>query len=672
MVREGSSPEGPRPASVLAWILPAAATAVAAAVAAVTVPPQATTPVVWIGAVATVAVALVTGEVTRRGRALAALRAQAAAQQAALGRQEAETVRLAEELLPDVVARLGRGEFPEDVHAAITEEVTRQGRESGLTPEFTAAHQAVLRSVLDAVVAEEDLRESAQRAFVNIARRVQAIVHQQAQELRDMEDRHGQSPEVFGDLLRLDHGTALIGRLADSIAVLGGARPGRQWSRAVPLFSVLRGAMSRIIDYQRVELHSVSEVAVVGTAVEPLIHALAELLDNATRYSPPQTRVHLTAVEVQSGIAVEIEDGGVSMSEEARARAERMLQQAQQGIDVNDLGETPRLGLAVVGRLAQAYNFHVSLRPSAYGGVRAVLIVPQDLITTAAATGRAHGIGASSGPRTVRTERREVNAAPQAAGPRHAAATPPAQSAPAPAALSVPAAPAPAAAAAPPQFRDDVREETQDDLPLVTERTANGLPQRRRKSRVTAPVPPAAPGAHAAPAPTSPAAGTEEAAPVQPGMWLAAFQSGLSGESGSGASGQSQPQPPRGQQAQPPTPAPAQAQAQAQPHAQAQPQPQPNHDQYGQQDHGRYDQYGQPGQGQQDHGQYDQYGQSANDRQGRQRQQDQQGRWGGAAERPGPDAGWAGHPGPAAGTGTSVSAASAASEKSDESSEKSE
>ena len=123
--------------------------------------------------------------------------------------------------------------------------------------------------------------------------------------------------------------------------MLGGARPGRQWSKAVPLYSVLRGAMSRIIDYQRVELHSVSEVAVVGPAVEPLIHALAELLDNATRYSPPQTRVHLTAVEVQSGIAIEIEDGGVSMSEEARKRAERMLRQAQQGIDLNDLGETP-------------------------------------------------------------------------------------------------------------------------------------------------------------------------------------------------------------------------------------------------------------------------------------------------------------------------------------------
>ena len=200
-------------------------------------------------------------------------------------------------------------------------------------------------------------------AYLGIARRVQAIVHQQAQDLREMEDRHGRRPAVFDDLLRLDHGNALIGRLADSIAVLGGARPGRQWSRAVPLYSVLRGGMSRILDYQRVELHPVSEVAVVGPAVEPLIHALAELLDNATRYSPPHTSVHLTAVEVQTGIAIEIEDGGLSLSEEGRARRERMLLEAQAGIDLNDLGETPRLGLAVVGRLGPQHRVRSGLGP---------------------------------------------------------------------------------------------------------------------------------------------------------------------------------------------------------------------------------------------------------------------------------------------------------------------
>ncbi|KPI16129.1 ATP-binding region ATPase domain protein [Actinobacteria bacterium OV450] len=528
MVRVGSSPGSPGPTSPVVWALPALLTAAAAVIAVVQVSAPARTPVAWIGAVAFVAVALSCGEAARRGRVVAALRSTAAAQEAALHRQQAETVRLARELLPDVVERLRKGEFPEEVLASF-EELDAHG--PGLTAEFRAAHQAVLRSVLDAVVAEEDLRDSAQRAFVNIARRVQAIVHQQSQELREMEDRHGHNPDVFGDLLRLDHGTALIGRLADSIAVLGGARPGRQWSKAVPLYSVLRGAMSRIIDYQRVELHSVSQVAVVGPAVEPLIHALAELLDNATRYSPPQTKVHLTAVDVNSGIAVEIEDGGVSMSEEARKRAERMLRQAQQGIDLTDLGETPRLGLAVVGRLSQAYDFQVSLRASAYGGVRAVLVIPQQLITTASsATGVAHGIGTASGPR----------AALPPAGGTTTAATPEAGN---PAARPVTGPRMPA---------------VDDEVPAVTERTPNGLPQRRRKTRAVAPEPAgtgtgigtgtgdrfvtavaaaADRAGHGYAAESEPA--PEPRPEVQPGMWLAAFQDGLSSDSSKTAASRS-------------------------------------------------------------------------------------------------------------------------------------
>ncbi|HET6352966.1 sensor histidine kinase [Streptomyces sp.] len=479
MVRQETSTGSPRNAAAFGWLLLVVVTAVAAAVSAALVSAPARTAVVWIGVAAVVLVAVACAEVARRGRRIEELSARLAEREAVLSRQQAETARLAGDLLPQVVERLRTGEFPEDVLDSL---------------DAPAEHQAVLSSVLDAVVAEEDLRESAQRAFVNIARRVQAIVHQQAQELREMEDRHGKSPEVFGDLLRIDHGTALIGRLADSIAVLGGARPGRQWSKAVPLYSVMRGAMSRIIDYQRVELHAVSEVAVVGTAVEPLIHALAELLDNATRYSPPQAKVHLTAVDVQSGIAIEIEDGGVSMSEEARKRAERMLRQAQQGIDVNDLGETPRLGLAVVGRLSQVYGFQVSLRSSAYGGVRAVLVVPQALITTASsATGLAHGIGASSGPRTTGT----ITAQPpsrQVTGPMTA----------------------------------------DEEAPIVTERTPTGLPQRRRKAPVTEPAASAASAASAAPEP--------EAAPeVQPGMWLSAFQSGLAGETTQTSKGNTQP-----------------------------------------------------------------------------------------------------------------------------------
>ncbi|WP_407914926.1 sensor histidine kinase [Kitasatospora sp. NE20-6] len=496
MLRAGSSPGGQGRAHTLVWLLPTALTAAAAVVAVAVSSTGARAGVVWCGIVGTAAVAAVAAEAARRGRVLEALRVQYARHDAELrrrlARQETETVLLATVALPEAVSRLQRGEFTEDVLKAYESHETVTG------PEFQAARQAVLRTVLEAVDNEEGMRESAQRAFVNIARRVQAIVHRQAQDLREMEDRHGNNPAVFDDLLRLDHGNALVGRLADSIAVLGGARPGRQWSKAVPLYSVLRGGISRILDYQRVELHPVSEVAVIGPAVEPLIHALAELLDNATRYSPPHTHVHLTAVEVQTGIAIEIEDGGLSLSEEGRARAERMLKEAQAGIDLNDLGETPRLGLAVVGRLAQAYGFQVSLRPSAYGGVRAVLIVPQDLLTTAPAPGRAHGIGAGPGLTPSGTARGTW--------------TVPAPSREQSFGSAQGAFPGPVTA--------------DGDIAVVSRRTANGLPQRRRHA-----APSRSPGAPVA------SAVPEAQAPAQPGMWLAAFNEGVNGHAPSAEGG---------------------------------------------------------------------------------------------------------------------------------------
>ena len=148
--------------------------------------------------------------------------------------------------------------------------------------------------------------QDARNGFAGIARRLQAAVNQQLSSLRDMQTRHGAEPEMFADLLHLDHGASLIGRLADSLAVLGGVRQGRQWDEPVPLMGLVRGAMSRIVDYRRVDVDGLTEglapgpdgvgglfgepdaagVAVRPEIVEPVVHALAELLDNATRYSP--------------------------------------------------------------------------------------------------------------------------------------------------------------------------------------------------------------------------------------------------------------------------------------------------------------------------------------------------------------------------------------------------
>ncbi|MEV5508464.1 sensor histidine kinase [Streptomyces orinoci] len=473
MVGTGSSSQVRRPASSLIWLVPPVVLAVCTATAALLVPTQVRIPTVWCGTVATVAVAITSSEAVRRGRVISGLRRRCAEQEAMyrelLAQQQEETERLAGVLLPTAVKMLEQG--------ASAEEVLREVAPPASGAAFAAEHRSVLRSVVEAVQAEEGLRDSAHRAFVNIARRVQAIVHQQATDLREMEGRHGNNPDFFGDLLHLDHGTALIGRLADSIAVLGGSRPGRQWKNPVPLYNVLRGAMSRIMDYRRVDLHSVVDVAVTGPGVEPVIHAAAELLDNATRYSPPETRVHLTAVEIQSGVAIEIEDAGVGLTEEARRRAESVLEMGGRGFDLDDLGETPRLGLAVVSRLARTYQFRISLRPSAYGGVRAVLIIPSRLITASATPGG------------------EI---------ARAATLPP------PKARKKPGRPLPE----PPPL----------EATAVESRTAGGLPQRRRRSL----------GMAARAAVVAPADSTRSqrpaSEPAQPGMWLDAFTSALKGD----------------------------------------------------------------------------------------------------------------------------------------------
>lgn len=488
MARSGSSP-GSRSSTVAFWLSPV----LVLLVGAIAVWPL-TGAAQLIGAGCCVAAAsLVLSAERRRERAVSELRREHAAMEATLqGRlaaQEKESLLLATELLPTAVERLQQGAVAEEALSGLNPG-------SGFARELGAAHEAVLSSVIDAVEAQESLRDSAQRAFVNIARRVQAIVHQQAADLREMQDKHGADPDVFGDLLHLDHGTALIGRLADSIAVLGGARPGRQWLQNVPLFNVCRGAMSRITDYKRVDLHSVAEFAVVGAAVEPLIHALAELLDNATRYSPPQTRVYLTAIEVQSGVAIEIEDAGIGLTEEARARVEAALAQASAGsveLNLDDLGETPRLGLAVVGRLARVNGFTVALRPSVYGGIRAVLTVPKELITVAP----------DSGGQIAR-------AAPL---------PPPRQKA---AGLTGPG-----------------KVVSMDGAVGEFTRNANGLPQRQNRRRASASARgeaagtgfdqgPRRTGEHAKPS------GEPAAAPAEPGMWLGAFQDGISGKSSAG------------------------------------------------------------------------------------------------------------------------------------------
>ncbi|GAA1350231.1 sensor histidine kinase [Streptomyces beijiangensis] len=289
----------------------------------------------------------------------------------------------------------------------------------------------------------ESQRAAALAAAANAAGRMQALATGMLADLRDMEHRHTDE-DVLGDLLHLDHRTAQAGRLADSIAVLTGARSGRRWAKPIVMESILRGALGRISGYQRVRLHSTSEIAVAGHAAEGVMHALAELLDNAANFSPPTAEVHVYVEEVPAGVIVTIEDSGLVMNEVQLRRAEKAVAvDSARRLDLAGLSGT-RLGLAVVGRLAHKHGLTVSFRPSARGGTGALVLLPQELITR-------HNPAAAAPPAVQ---------APQAA-----------QS---PTAVPAPAAsPAPAGAPEPPA--------PEPDAPA-----SGGLPQRRRGATMAA------------------------------------------------------------------------------------------------------------------------------------------------------------------------------------------
>ncbi|HJD84820.1 sensor histidine kinase [Kitasatospora aureofaciens] len=265
--------------------------------------------------------------------------------------------------------------------------VTQRGRADRLEGELASLREQLTSELsrrgadLAAVQQEQELTASTQRAFLSVARRILVMAHDQQALLDEMERTHD-DPALLEGLLKADHAAAQQARLAQTLAVLCGARAGRHWPEPVSLEDVVRGAQSRILPFQRVVVRSRIETAVVGAAAEALIHAVAELLDNATRYSPPSTQVFVTLMPVHNGAVIEIDDGGVGMPEQAVAKAAAALAGGS-SLEVSRLGEVPQLGLAAVGRLAESYGFRVTLSsaPSPYGGVRVVVLLPNALLT---------------------------------------------------------------------------------------------------------------------------------------------------------------------------------------------------------------------------------------------------------------------------------------------------
>ncbi|WP_329205271.1 ATP-binding protein [Streptomyces sp. NBC_00683] len=305
--------------------------------------------------------------------------------------------------------------------------------------------------------------------FVNLARRLQSLVHREIQILDELE-HEVEDPDLLKGLFHVDHLATRIRRHAENLAVLGGAVSRRQWSNPVTMTEVLRSAIAEVEQYPRVKLVPPIDGTLRGHAVADVIHLLAELVENATVFSAPHTQVLLRAQRVTAGLALEVEDRGLGMPGPEQKRMNALLADPDQ-VNVAHLLQDGRIGLFVVASLARRHGIAVRLQSNIYGGTQAVLVLPQVLLgiddETAAREGAAPvpPLGAVHRPPAQ-------DAAPL---PPAAAQPPLPQAAPAP---------LPQAAQAPPRL---------DQPPRQTRRTGEGPPLPLRAERVDGPNPAASP-----------------------------------------------------------------------------------------------------------------------------------------------------------------------------------
>lgn len=318
------------------------------------------------------------------------------------------TLSLAEERLPDVVARLERGETV-DVESA-TPPLDYGRDELG---QVAQAFNTAQRTAVHTAVELADTRRGFQKVILGIARQSQNLVNMQLGKLDSLEREHT-DPEILKGLYELDSTASQLRRYEENLVIISGEQPRRTWREPVALVDILRSAVGEVAEYQRVELHTDEDVALAPPAVADVIHLLAELIDNATAYSPAPNPVGVRAALVAKGLAIEIEDRGLGLSDEDYAAFNSQLAVAPQ-FDVVALADDLRLGMFVIARLAHRHGITVTLRSSPYGGTTAIVLVPHDIVVR--------------GP---------IGETPDADGPDAASAAPTD-----PAALAAPAAPAP-------------------------------------------------------------------------------------------------------------------------------------------------------------------------------------------------------------------------------------
>lgn len=243
--------------------------------------------------------------------------------------------------------------------------------------EVATATRALHREAVRIAGVQAVLRANVAEIFVHLSRREQRLVDAMLAQV-DQVERDEADPDRLEQLYRLDHLATRMARINQSLLVLGGSGISRVRQEAVPLDNVIQAALSQIEHYTRVRIGTVDrELSVGGTAVDEVAHLLAELLDNATRYSPPETEVVVSGHALSDRAIVEVVDRGVGLS---AARCDQLNAQLSSPGSV-DVSGVRAMGLAVVARLAARHGIRVELRPGPVGGTVAEVMMPASVVT---------------------------------------------------------------------------------------------------------------------------------------------------------------------------------------------------------------------------------------------------------------------------------------------------
>ncbi|MFD7014458.1 nitrate- and nitrite sensing domain-containing protein [Streptomyces sp. NPDC059928] len=288
-----------------------------------------------------------------------------------LRRLQDTATRVAQDRLPELVKQLSESD-PQDVDTSVESVGVHSRDEIG---QVAAAFDDVHREAVRLAAEQALLRGNVNAMFTNLSRRSQGLIQRQLSLISELESREA-DPDQLSSLFKLDHLATRMRRNGENLLVLAGEEPGRRWTRPVPLVDVLRAAASEVEQYERIELAAVPATEVAGRVVNDLVHLLAELLENATSFSSPQTKVRVTGHALPDGrVLVEIHDTGIGLSPEDLAAINERLASPP----TVDVSVSRRMGLFVVGRLSLRHGIRIQLRPSDSGGTTALVMLPVDV-----------------------------------------------------------------------------------------------------------------------------------------------------------------------------------------------------------------------------------------------------------------------------------------------------